>query len=95
MVLTTHVATMDADVMITMVFSFEVFLFALAAGPYIVHEVRKSRSEAAVEARGERLDPAGTCTRPRLSTSGTLRAADAAQPQPATVRARGPRGVRS
>jgi hypothetical protein len=70
---------MDADVMITMAFSFEVFLFALAAGPYIVHEVRKSRSEVVVETGREGLDPA--------------RAADAAEPRPATARARGGRGV--
>jgi hypothetical protein len=78
-VLTTHVVTMDADVMITMAFSFEVFLFALAAGPYIVHEVRKSRLEVAVETGRERLDPS--------------RADDAAEPRPATARARGGRGV--
>jgi hypothetical protein len=84
---------MDADVMITMAFSFEVFLFALAAGPYIVHEVRKSRSEAAIETRRERLDLARICPQPRPSASRTLRAADTAQPEPATARVRGGRGV--
>jgi hypothetical protein len=40
---------MDADVMITIAFCLEVFLFAFAGGLFVAHEVRKSRSEAAAE----------------------------------------------
>ena len=42
---------MDADVMITIAFCLEVFLFALAGGLFVAHEVSKSRSRAAVETR--------------------------------------------
>jgi hypothetical protein len=44
---------MDADVMITIAFCLEVVLFALAAGLFIAHELRKSRTQAAAEARTE------------------------------------------
>jgi hypothetical protein len=37
---------MDADVMITIAFCLEVFLFALAGGLFVAHEVRKNRAEA-------------------------------------------------
>ena len=40
---------MDADVMITIAFCLEVFLFALVGGLFVAHEVHKSRSRAAVE----------------------------------------------
>jgi hypothetical protein len=40
---------MDADVMITIAFCSEVLLFALAAGLFVVHGVRKSPSKAAAE----------------------------------------------
>jgi hypothetical protein len=40
---------MDADVMITIAFCSEVLLFALAAGLYVAHGVRKSRSKAAAK----------------------------------------------
>jgi hypothetical protein len=40
---------MDADVMITIAFCSEVLLFALAAGLFVAHGVRKSRSKAAAE----------------------------------------------
>jgi hypothetical protein len=76
---------MDADVMITIAFGLEVFLCALAGGLLVAHEVRKSRSEAAVETGRERLEPAAMRTRPRPSASGNLNTADAAQP--VTVRA--------
>jgi hypothetical protein len=75
---------MDADVMITIAFCLEVFLFALAWGLLVAHEVRKSRSGAAVETRREHLEPAAMRTRPRPSTSANLSTADA---QPVTVRA--------
>jgi hypothetical protein len=76
---------MDADVMITIAFCLEVFLFALAGGLFVAHEVRKSRSEAAVEIGREHLRPAATRTRPRPSASAKRSTADAAQP--VTVRA--------
>jgi hypothetical protein len=81
---------MDADVMITIAFCLEVFLFALAAGLFVAHEVRKSRSEAAAETGRERLKPAAMRTRPRPSASANLTAADAAPP----VTARAGRAVR-
>jgi hypothetical protein len=37
---------MDPDVMITIAFCLEVFLFALAGGLFVAHEVRKDRAEA-------------------------------------------------
>jgi hypothetical protein len=44
---------MDADAMITIAFCFEVFLFALAAGLFGAHEVRKGASRATAEIRTE------------------------------------------
>ena len=76
---------MDADVVITIAFCLEVFLFTLAGGLFVAHEVRKSRSEAAVETGCERLEPATMRTRPRPSVSADLSTADAAQA--VTVRA--------
>jgi hypothetical protein len=85
---------MDADVMITIAFCLEVFLFALAGGLFVAHEVRKSRSEAAAEAGRERLDRTEMRTRPRPSASANRSAADAVQP--VTARAgRAARGLRS
>jgi hypothetical protein len=40
---------MDADVMITIAFCLEVFLFALAGALFVAREVRKSRSKATAE----------------------------------------------
>jgi hypothetical protein len=71
---------MDADVMITIVFCLEVFLFALAGGLFVAHEVGKSRSRAAVETGRERLEPAATRTHPMGSASANESAAEAAQP---------------
>jgi hypothetical protein len=42
----TQVASMDADVMITVAFCLEVFLFGLAAAVFIVREARTGRAEA-------------------------------------------------
>jgi hypothetical protein len=42
----TQVASMDADVMITVAFCLEVFLFGLAAAVFIAREVRTGRAEA-------------------------------------------------
>jgi hypothetical protein len=44
---------MDADVMITIAFCLEVFLFALAAALFAAQEVRKSRSQTTAEIRTE------------------------------------------
>ena len=71
---------MDADVMITIAFCLEVFLFALAGGLFVAHEVRKSRSEAAVETGREHLKAAAMRTRQRPSASANVSAAEAAQP---------------
>jgi hypothetical protein len=71
---------MDADVMITIAFCLEVFLFALAGGLFVAHEVRKSRSRAAVETGRERLKPAATPTRPMGSASANESAGEAAHP---------------
>jgi hypothetical protein len=60
-----QVATMDADVAITIAFCFEAFLVALAAGLFIGHEIRKSRSEAAGESKRRYLEPAEMRARPR------------------------------
>jgi hypothetical protein len=61
---------MDADVMITIAFCLEVFLFALVGGLFVAHEVRKSRSEAAAEAGSARLERAKMRTRPRPRHAG-------------------------
>ena len=71
---------MDADVMITIAFCLEVLLFALAGALFVAHEVRKSRSEAAVEPGRERLEPAAMRTPPGPSPSANVSAGKAAQP---------------
>jgi hypothetical protein len=71
---------MDADVMITIAFCLEVFLLALAVGLFVVHEVRKSRSQATAEIR----------TEPRPVASADPIAADATR----AVTARAGRAVR-
>jgi hypothetical protein len=84
---------MDPDVMITIAFSLEVFLFALATGLFVAHEARKTRAEAAAEKRRDRLEPAEIRTRPRPPSSANLRAS--CTEQPVTPRARrAVRGVR-
>jgi hypothetical protein len=40
---------MDADVMITIAFCLEVFLFALAGTVFVARELRRSRSQATAE----------------------------------------------
>jgi hypothetical protein len=40
---------MDADVMITVAFCLEVFLFAFAAALFVAHEVRKIRLQATAD----------------------------------------------
>jgi hypothetical protein len=42
---------MDPDVMITIAFGFEVFLFALVAAFYVAHEARKAHAGAEAVAR--------------------------------------------
>ena len=81
---------MSADVMITIAFCFEVFLFGLALGLFVAHEVRNNRSQATAETGRERLKPAAMRTRPRPSASANLLAADVAHP----VTAHGGRAVR-
>jgi hypothetical protein len=46
----TQVALMDADVMITVVLSIEVFLFALAATLFIAHQAREGGSKTGQQA---------------------------------------------
>jgi hypothetical protein len=75
---------MGADVMITIVFVLEVFLFGLAAGVFVVHEARKTRAESAGENGRERLKPAAISTRPRAGASAKRSAAD--KTRPATMR---------
>lgn len=85
---------MDADVMITIAFCLEVFLFALAVGLFVAHEARENRSEAAAENGRERIERAEMRIRPRPSASAKLSAADGARP--VTARAgRAVRGLRS
>jgi hypothetical protein len=60
-----QVATMDADVAITIAFCFEAFLVALALGLFIGHEIRKSRSETASESRRGYLERTAIPARPR------------------------------
>jgi hypothetical protein len=55
-----QVATMDPDVAITIAFCFVALLVALAAGLFIGHEIRNSRSETAGESRRGYLEPAAT-----------------------------------
>jgi hypothetical protein len=60
---------MDADVMITVAFCFEAFLFALAGGVFIVHEARRERAEAAAEKGRVRVEPTEVRTQPRTPAS--------------------------
>ena len=46
MLVSTQVASMDADVMITVAFCLEVFLFGLTAAIFISREARAGRTEA-------------------------------------------------
>jgi hypothetical protein len=85
---------MDADVMITIAFCLEVFLFALAGGLLVAHEVGKSRSEAAAEAGRARLERAKMRTRPRSPARAKVSGARGAEPL-ATREARAVRGLRS
>jgi hypothetical protein len=85
---------MDADVMITIAFCLEVFLFALAGGLLVAHEVGKSRSEAAAEAGRARLERAKMRTRPSSPARAKVSGARGAEPL-ATREARAVRGLRS
>ena len=67
---------MDADVLITIVFCLEIFVFGLATALFVAHEARKSRSNAAAEDGAERSNPAGMRARPGASASGTRSAAE-------------------
>jgi hypothetical protein len=85
---------MDADVMITIAFCLEVFLFALAGGLLVAHEVGKSRSEAAAEAGRARLGRADVRTRRRPSAPRKVSGARGAEPV-TTREGRAVRGLRS
>jgi hypothetical protein len=84
---------MDADVMITIAFCLEVFLFALAGGLLVAHEVGKSRSEAAAEAGRARLERAKMRTGPRPPARAKVSGARGAEPL-ATREGRAVRGLR-
>ena len=60
---------MNADVMITVAFCFEVVLFALAGGVLIVREARKERAEAAAEKGLVPVEPGEVRVRPRTPAS--------------------------
>jgi hypothetical protein len=47
---------MDPDLAIVLAFNFAAFLFALAGGLVVAHEVRKSRSASAAEKARERVE---------------------------------------
>jgi hypothetical protein len=59
---------MDADVMITIAFCVEVFLFGLAAVLFVAHEIRKARLRATANA--------GTKSRPVASAEESGRRRD-------------------
>jgi hypothetical protein len=70
---------MDADVMITIAFTLEVFLFALVAGAVFVRRAHKATREAAGE-RGTEPRGAEAIAPPRPSvTANELTAADASE----------------
>jgi hypothetical protein len=87
---------MDADVMITIVFCFEVFLFALVPGVVIARRAHKAKQEAAAKRGSERgegpADASGLPTPP--ATANELAAADASELVGDRAR-RAVRGVRS
>jgi hypothetical protein len=85
---------MDADVMITIAFCLEVFLFALGGALLIAHEVGKSRSEAAAEAGRAGVERAKMRTRPRPSARAKMRGTRGAEPI-RTHEGRAVRGLRS
>jgi hypothetical protein len=84
---------MDADVVITIAFCLEVFLFGLATALFVAREARKARAEAAAEKGRDRPESAEMRSRPRRPARANLRAS-CTEP-PVTPRARGAaRGVR-
>jgi hypothetical protein len=86
---------MDADVMITIVFTLEVFLFALVPGVVIARRAHKAKQEAAAKRGGERgeapAEAIGLPTSP--TTANELAAADASELAGGCAR-RAVRGVR-
>ena len=67
---------MDADVMITIAFTLELFLFALVAGMVIA---RRTTREAAGERGTEPRDPEAIAPPRPCATANELTAADAAE----------------
>lgn len=72
---------MDADVMITIVFCLEVFLFALVPGVVIARRAHKARQEAAAKRGSERGEAPAEAIRLPTSpaTANELAAADASE----------------
>lgn len=72
---------MDADVMITIVFTLEVFLFALVPGLVIAHRAHKAKQEAAAKRGSEHSEaPAEATGLPAPpATANELVAADASE----------------
>ena len=66
-----QVATMDADVAITIAFCFEAFLVALTAGLFIGHEIRKSGAETAGESTRARTPEARSWKENVMTTAAT------------------------
>jgi hypothetical protein len=84
---------MDADVMITIAFTIEVFLFALVAGVVVARRAHKAAREAAGERRTEPREPEAIALPGPRATANELTAADASElvggrAQPALPRVR-------
>jgi hypothetical protein len=85
---------MDADVMITIAFTLEVFLFALVAAVVVARRAHRATREAAGERRTEPREPKVIAPPRPPGTANELTAADASE----LVGGRAPRplpGVRS
>jgi hypothetical protein len=81
---------MDADVMITIAFTLEVFLFALVAGVVIARRAHKATREAAGEDGTEPRERKAIAPPSRPATANDLTAADA----PELRGGRAPRALR-
>jgi hypothetical protein len=70
---------MDADVMITIAFTLEVFLFAFVAGVVVAHRAHKATREAAGERGTEPREPEAIASPRPPATANELTAADASE----------------
>jgi hypothetical protein len=70
---------MDADVMITIAFCLEVFLFALVAGVVIARRAHKAKQEAAGERGTEPREPEAIAPPRPPASANELTAADASE----------------